>query len=82
MGFRASTPAGNTGYNRTSDWPVAGGVGVRVDGLTAGIGGGVNLKGSVGGPSTSQWHPTVAFMLGFVVVEIVLFGMLSRALNV
>lgn len=81
MGFRASAPAGNTGYNRNSDWPVAGGAGVKVDGLTVGVGGGVNLKSSVINPGTSEWHPTVAWMLGFVVVELVAYHILCRYLN-
>lgn len=82
MGFRA-TPAQNTGYNRMSDWPVAGGAGFRVDGLAAGIGGGVSLKNStISAPgSTGNWHPSVVWMLGFVVFELVAFHALSRFLN-
>lgn len=84
MGFGvASAPAQNLGYNRrVSDWPVAAGVAARVDGLTAGIGGGVNLGSTMSAPGSTQWHPTVAWMLGFVVVELVAFHMLSRFLNI
>lgn len=85
MGFRASAPAPNLGYNRNSDWPNVGLAGAaRVDGLTVGVGGGVNLKTNNGGTATGsgQWHPTVMYMLGFVVVELVVFHLLSRYMNI
>ncbi len=82
MGFRTVQPAPNTGYNRLSDWPTAGGVaaGASVNGQPPG--GLVNyLKGEAAPGSPGQWHPTIAWMLGFVVVEMVLFGFLSRQLH-
>jgi hypothetical protein len=40
------------------------------------------LKSSVAAPSgSSTWHPTIAWLLGFVVVELVGFRLLSRFLN-
>lgn len=76
MGFRVSMPAPDAGYNRTSDWPASGGSG-------KGIGMGIKstLSSSIGTNTASQWHPTVAWMMGFVVLELVAFHMLSRFLN-
>lgn len=82
MGFRVSAPASNTGYNRSTDWPVAGGVAAQIDGVSAGFGGGIRLKNSTIGGGMGQWHPTVAYMLGFVVAELVLFHLLSHTLNI
>lgn len=84
MGFRVSAPAPDQGYNRTSDWPVAAGAGARIDGIAVGIGGGVNLKQTISAPGqgAGAWHPTVAWMLGFVAVELLVFHMLSRFLNI
>lgn len=79
-----SAPPSNTGYNRRSDWPVVGGIGVKVDGLTAGMGGGVNLASTIApnaSASTSQWHPTIKWMLGFVIAELIVFHMASKFLN-
>ena len=77
MGFRTAQPAPNTGYNRTTDWPTTGGA------RTANGGPGMSfLKSSVAAPSGSNtWHPTVAWLMGFVVVELVAFRLLSRFLN-
>lgn len=71
MGFRVSTPAPNAGYNRTTDWPAKGGAGMPPGmGLTSQI-----------VPSASDWHPTVLWMLGFVVAEMIAFHLLSGFLN-
>ncbi len=88
MGFRVSAPAPNAGYNRTTDWPVSGGIaaGATVDGLSAkgGIGAMFKLSSPASGPGTAAggWHPTIAWMLGFVVIELVAFHLLSRFLNI
>jgi hypothetical protein len=76
MGFRVNAPASDTGYNRTSDWPAAGGAGKGM-----GMGLKSTLSSTIGTNSASQWHPTVAWMLGFVVVEMIAFHFLSRFLN-
>lgn len=88
MGFRTSAPAPNSGYNRTTDWPTRGGVAASAQASANGVSarGGVAAMFSVKTPtatpgSPGAWHPTVAWMFGFVVVELVLFGMLSRYLN-
>lgn len=76
MGYRVSAPAPNEGYNRTTDWPVAGGAG----GKATGMGLSSTLSSTIG-TSNTQWHPTVAWMLGFVVAEMIAFHALSRFLN-
>lgn len=86
MGFRTSAPAPNTGYNRTTDWPVSGGVNAtaRVNGFAAkgGVSAMANLTSPTAAPGMAgQFHPTVAWMLGFVVVELIAFQLLSRFLN-
>lgn len=86
MGFRATGPAQDTGYNRTTDWPVSAGAGFRVDGISAGIGARMNLGSSTIGPprgaGTGNWHPTILWMLGFVLVELFAYSMLSRTLHI
>jgi hypothetical protein len=77
MGFRVSAPASDTGYNRSTDWPVAGGAGKGV-----GMGIKSTLSSSIGTNTATQWHPTVAWMLGFVVAEMIAFHFLSRFLNI
>lgn len=74
MGFRVSAPAPDAGYNRNTDWPVAGGSG-KAGGMPS------LLSSKIGTNTATQWHPTVLWMLGFVAVELVAFHVLSRALN-
>jgi hypothetical protein len=80
MGFRTSAPAPNLGYNRTTDWPSTGGL----QAAPAMGGGGMfaNLKGQAAPGAPGTWHPTVLWMAGFVVVEMVVFGALSRYLKI
>lgn len=75
MGFRVNAPAPDAGYNRSTDWPTSGGTGKG-----AGMGNGV-LSSKIG-TSSGQWHPTVAWMLVFVVVELVAFHVLSHFLDI
>ena len=69
-GFRIdagiSTPASNTGYNRTTDWPTGGAMALNTNATTG---------------TTAAWHPTVKWMAGFVIAELILFHLLSRFLN-
>ena len=86
MGFRTGAPAPDLGYNRTTDWPVAGSIAgsARLDGISAkgGIAAMLNLKGSATPGAPGTWHPTVVWMLGFVVVELIAFNLLSKYLNI
>lgn len=79
MGFRVSdsAPAGNTGYSRVGDWPTpdGGSAAKPAGGLMSGFSSTIT-------PGTSQWHPTVAWMLGFVLVEMLAFHLLSRFMNI
>lgn len=77
MGFRVTQPAPNTGYNRTTDWPTTGGAGAG-----AGMGLKSTLSSGISAPGGQTWHPTVAWMMGFVVVEMIVFHLLSRFLNI
>lgn len=49
---------------------------------SVGMGGSANASNAAaGGPGTIKgWHPTVVYMLGLIVFEIVLVGFLSRNL--
>lgn len=79
MGFGvASAPAGNLGYNRVSDWPSTGGVGAT---KTNNGGSAMGLNATIN-PGSTQWHPTVKWMLGFVVAELVAYHVLCRVLNI
>jgi hypothetical protein len=78
MPFRASAPAANLGYYRASEWPTSGGSGPAMQSNPT-VAPGMN-----GGPTVGNtaWHPTIAWLLGFVVVELVAFHALSRVLNI
>lgn len=84
MGFRVSdsAPAGNTGYSRVGDWPTAGGGPGATTNNSKPAGGFMSGLSSTISPGTSQWHPTVAWMLGFVLVELIAFHLLSRFMNI
>lgn len=76
MGFRTA-PAGQLGYFRASDWPTEKGAGPAMQSdptVSPGINGGSSL--------VSGWHPTVLWMLGFVVTELIVFHLLSRFMNI
>ncbi len=78
MGFRVNAPAPQTGYNRSTDWPVGGGSqkgGQMGSNKTF-------FSTTIGTNTDKQWHPTIAWMLGFVVVELIAFHMLSRFMNI
>lgn len=71
-----SAPAANLGYFRGSDWPTSGGSGPAMATTTT------TSPGQNGGPALGGWHPTVLWMLGFVVAELVAFHVLSRVLKI
>jgi hypothetical protein len=81
MGFRTSAPAPNLGYNRTTDWPSGGSAGGGTSGSGGGLSGMLGLKNTAvpGGPG--NFHPTIAWMFGFVIVEMIAFGLLARHLK-
>lgn len=82
MGFRVSAPAPQAGYNRVTDWPTAGGVPANTSkggGLMGGLKG--LFSAPIESPASGTWHPTVLWMFGFIVVEMVAFHALSRFLN-
>lgn len=76
MGFRAEAPASNLGYNRVGDWPTSKGAGPAMPMSPQAS------PGQTGGMSIGDWHPTVMWMLGFVIVELVAFHLLSSILNI
>lgn len=75
MGFRTA-PAQNLGYYRASDWPTTGGSGPAMPTSPT------VSPGQTGASMASGWHPTVLWMLGFVVAELVVFHTLGRFLNI
>lgn len=83
MGFRVATPDPTTGYNRATDWPTAGGAGTAsgYGASTMGFGSITNSTIDVD-TSAGGWHPTVLWMLGFVVVEMIAFHILSHVMNI
>lgn len=83
MGFRVSSPDPTAGYNRATDWPTSGGAG-QSSGYGAGMGFSqlANQTINTDPGTTIGWHPTVLWMLGFVVAEMVAFHLLSRVLNI
>lgn len=77
MGFRVSAPAPDTGYNRTTDWPSSGGGAPST--------GGGPLSGffsSTVSPTAGTWHPTIKWLLGFVLAELIVFHLLARHLKI
>jgi hypothetical protein len=77
MGFRAAAPAPDMGYNRTTDWPSAGAPGAS----PAPAGGSMfGLKNKVPG-APGAWHPTVLWLVGLVLVEMLAFHTLNRHLK-
>lgn len=86
MPFRVNAPAQDAGYAYSSDWPTAGGVPGRtpVNQFRTASKGGFTVAGlssQVAPGAAGTFHPTIAWMLGFVVVEMVVFQLLSRFLN-
>lgn len=49
---------------------------------SVGMGGSANMSNAAAGgqPTIKGWHPTVVYMLGLIVVEILIVGFLSRNL--
>jgi len=76
MGFRAQAPAQNLGYNRVGDWPASKGAGPMPK-MSPSV-----SPGQTGGMSMGDWHPTVMWMVGFVLLELVAFHFLSGLLNI
>jgi hypothetical protein len=78
----ASAPPQQMGYWRGgSDWPTIGGQGPQVAVNTASIPY-WNSTATPGFGSSSSWHPTIGYMLAFVVVEMFVFHHLSKYLNI
>lgn len=77
MGFRVNAPAPQGGYNRSTDWPVGGSQGGGQMGSNKTF-----FSTTIGTDNNKQWHPTIAWMLGFVVIELIVFHFLSRFMNI
>lgn len=80
MGFRVAAPAPNQGYNRTTDWPQSAAAGGSSTSAGGGLAAMFGLKNQVPG-SPGSWHPTVLWMFGLVIAEMVAFAVLSRHLK-
>ncbi len=82
MAVFAARPSSSFGYWRGgfSDGPLAQNQGSRVYGQ-ANSGAGIFPQGSGPVDSGAGWHPTVIYLLVFVAVEIVAFGLLGRVLR-
>jgi len=78
----AARPSSSFGYWRggMSDGPLAQNQGSRKYGQ-ASSGAGLFPQGSGPADTSSTWHPTVLYLLAFMVVEVVAFGLLARALR-
>ena len=67
----------STGYWRGSDIQ-AGGSG---SGMGSQPGGSAGLSQGLGSMGPGNWHPTVLYMLGLIVAEMVVFGVIGRMLK-
>jgi hypothetical protein len=77
MGFsRASVGTTAPWRGAGSDWPTTSGQGAAQ--VAANFPG---LSSSVGPPSTTQWHPTIIYLIVFVVAEMLVFHFLSNHLG-
>jgi hypothetical protein len=76
-----SRPSSSFGYWRggMSDGPLAQGQGSGRGQANSGVGLFPQGSGDMGGPS--GWTPTITYLIVFIVVEIVAFGFVSRALR-
>lgn len=82
MGFnRASAQVGYAAPWRGAgtDWPTTSGEGAAlVAGNLPGMG---VLSSGVGPPSQTQWHPTILYLIAFVIAEMLVFHFLSNHLG-
>lgn len=69
-----SNPTSTFGYYRGA--PLAGGSGSGAG--QANYGNGVFPQGQGPVNSTNQWNPTILYMFALIIVEMVIFGFLSR----
>lgn len=77
MQSRATFPNSSFGVWRGSDF-AAGGTGSGMGQANQGTG---MLSQGIGGSMTSGWEPTIPYLLGLIVVEMVLFHILGRILK-
>lgn len=78
FGGMKTVPSTNVGYFRASGWPTVGGAGPQMQQTpTASPGMNGSLRAMAG-----DWHPTVLWMIGFMVVEMAAFHVLSRYLKI
>jgi len=76
---RANFPPGGIGYMRGSDFIAEGsgaGAGIMAQG-TSSLGQGLGSVGAVAG----QWEPSVLYLIGLVIGEMIFFHILSRILK-
>lgn len=62
-----------------TDWPTTSGQGAAQ--VAANLPGGSFLNSSVGAPSATQWHPTIIYLICFIVAEMLVFHFLSNHLG-
>jgi hypothetical protein len=82
MGFnRASEPIGQAAPWRGAgtDWPTSTGSGSAF--VAGNIPGMSVLSSSVGPSSQTQWHPTILYLIAFVIAEMLIFHFLSNHLG-
>ena len=81
MGFnRAYGQVGQTApWRGGSDWPTTSGEGAAQ--MAVSIPGGSLLNSSVGPGSNPQWHPTILYLIAFVIAEMLVFHFLSNHLG-
>jgi hypothetical protein len=74
----AVLPSAHAGYWRGAfDWPEIGGAGPQMPSLNI-----PGLSSTATPGMAGNWHPTVLWMLGFVVAELFAFHFLSKHLNI
>lgn len=77
---RASAPVGSAApWRGGSDWPT--GIGSGATQVAANIPGLSSLNSPVAEPGNSTWHPTIIYLIIFVVAEMLVFHFLSDHLG-
>ena len=77
--FVAQPPAHVGYWKGGTDWPVIGGAGVPVSTQNIPY---WNTTAAPGYGSKGSWHPTIGYMLVFIVGEMIAFHALSKYLNI
>lgn len=77
---RAAAPASHLGYTRTSTMSYTGGTGSGYGPMAQGTAAPSQGTGPLAGMA-SGWEPSVLYLIGVVIAELILFHLLGRVLK-